>query len=304
MAYFVALDGGGTKTECWVANESRVLGQSSGPTVKLMNVGERAATPALRTIVREALGSAGVTGDSIAGTCFGLAGSSSEEVRQWARTTLRELVSGETIITGDEQIALDAAFRGGAGVLVIAGTGSHVTGRCASGKTVGAGGWGPVLGDEGSGTWIGLEAIRSCLRARDRGVETCLLREIQQAWGLEELGALVAKANLRERPDFASLTTVVAECAESGDALAQGVLDHAGEELATQVSLVISKMRAAECVPEDASRVAFTGSVLGKIPRVLRAMEEHLRAAWPEINVDANAVQPLEGALWRARQGK
>jgi N-acetylglucosamine kinase-like BadF-type ATPase len=160
-----------------------------------------------------------------------------------------------------------------------------------------------VLGDEGSGTWIGLEAIRACLRARDRGVESCLLREIQQTWQLEDLASLVARANMRERPDFALLTTVVANCAEDGDVLAQGVLDRAGEELATQVSLVISKMRAAGCSAEDASRVAFTGSVLGKIPRVLRAMDEHLRTAWPEIRVDANAVQSLEGALWRARQG-
>ena len=303
MRYFVALDGGGTKTECWVADESRVLGQSSGPTVKIMNVGEQAATAGLRTVVREALGAAGVTGDSIACTCFGLAGSSSAEVREWAEATLRELVSGEIIVTGDEQIALDAAFRGGPGVLVIAGTGSHVTGRCVDGTTVGAGGWGPVLGDEGSGNWIGLEAIRACLRARDRGVETCLLREIQQAWELDELGALVAKANLRERPDFGALTMIVADCAESGDALAQGVLAHAGEELAEQVSLVISKMRAAGC-GGDVSRIAFTGSVLGRIPRVLRAMDSHLRAAWPDIETDVSPVQPLEGALWRAKQGK
>lgn len=303
MAYFVALDGGGTKTECWIGDESRVLGQASGPTVKIMNVGEPAATANLRSIVREALASARIAGDSIACTCFGLAGSSSAEVCRWAETTLRELVSGSVIITGDEQIALDAAFHGGSGVLVIAGTGSHVTGRCADGSTVSAGGWGPVLGDEGSGTWIGLEAIRACLRARDRGVESCLLREIQQAWQLDHLSALVARANLRERPDFASLTTVVANCAEAGDALAQGVLDRAGEELATQVSLVISKMRAAGCAAEDAARVAFTGSVLGRIPRVLRAFDEHLRAAWPEISVDPAAVHPLEGALWRARRG-
>lgn len=302
MRYFVALDGGGTKTECWVADESRVLGQSSGPTVKIMNVGKDAATAGLRTIVREALGGAGITGDSIVCTCFGLAGSSSAEVRGWAEATLRELVSGEIVVRGDEQIALDAAFRGGPGVLVIAGTGSHVTGRCADGTTVGAGGWGPVLGDEGSGNWIGLEAIRACLRARDRGVETCLLREIQQAWGLEDLGALVARANQRGRPDFGALTTIVADCAESGDALAQGVLAHAGEELAQQVSLVISKMRAAGCAAGDGSRIAFTGSVLGRIPRVLRAMNAHLRAAWPEIETDTSPVQPLEGALWRARQ--
>jgi N-acetylglucosamine kinase-like BadF-type ATPase len=303
MTYFVALDGGGTKTECWVADESRVRGQASGPTVKIMNVGLQTATENLRTVVREALGSAGVPGDSIACTCFGLAGSSSAEVRVWAEETLRELVTGGIIIAGDEQIALDAAFHGGAGVLVIAGTGSHVTGRCGDGSTVGAGGWGPVLGDEGSGTWIGLEAIRACLRARDRSVESCLLREIQQAWELEDLPSLVAKANMRERPDFAQLTSIVANCADDGDALAQGVLDRAGEELAMQVSLVISKMRAAGCAAKDASHVAFTGSVLGRIPRVLRAMDAHLHATWPEISVDANAVQPLEGALWRARRG-
>lgn len=304
MAYFVALDGGGTKTECWVADEVRVLGQASGPTVKIMNVGEQTAAENLRSVVREALGAAGVTGDSIAHTCFGLAGSSSTEVQDWAKKTLSELVSGDLILSGDEQIALDAAFRGGAGVLVIAGTGSHVTGRCANGTTVGAGGWGPVLGDEGSGTWIGLEAIRASLRARDRGVETCLLREIQHKWQLDDLASLVARANLRERPDFAQLAGVVANCADEGDALAQGVLDRAGEELATQVSLVISKMRAAGCTDADGQRVAFAGSVLGKIPRVQRAMEEHLRAGWPEIRVDAVAVQPLEGALWRARHGR
>src|SRR5215469_12274607 len=154
MAFFVALDGGGTKTECWVADETRVRGQSSGPTVKIMNVGEQAATQNLRTIVREALGAAGVGGDSVVCTCFGLAGSSSTEVRRWAETALRELVSGGIIMTGDEQIALDAAFHGGAGVLVIAGTGSHVTGRCADGSTVGADGWGPVQSDKGSGMWI------------------------------------------------------------------------------------------------------------------------------------------------------
>lgn len=301
MAYFVALDGGGTKTECWVADEARVLGQASGPTVKIMNVGETAATERLRGIVREALGAAGVQGDKVARTCFGLAGISSSEVRRWAEETLRELVSGEIVIAGDEEIALDAAFHGGPGVLVIAGTGSHVIGRCSDGTRVSAGGWGPVLGDEGSGNWIGLEAIRACLRAQDRGVDSCMVREIQHEWGLDDLGALIAMANRRERPDFAGLTKIVAACASSGDALAQGVLEHAGQELAEQVSLVISKMRAGGCGAEDAARVAFTGSVLSNIPRVLQAMEERLHSTVPDLTVDTTAVQSLEGALWRAR---
>jgi N-acetylglucosamine kinase-like BadF-type ATPase len=301
MAYFVALDGGGTKTECWVADETRVLGRASGPTVKIMNVGEQTATERLHALVRQALEAAGVAGTAVTRTCFGLAGSSSSEVRRWAEATLRELLSGEILISGDEEIALDAAFHSGPGVLVIAGTGSHVTGRCADGTHVSAGGWGPVLGDEGSGNWIGLEAIRAGLRAQDRNIETCLLREIEQAWKVDALGELVARANLRERPNFAALTEVVATCAENGDTLAQGVLERAGQELADQVSLVISKMRAAGCAAEDIARIAFTGSVLEKIPRVLRSMEENLRASSPETVVDATPAQSLEGALWRGR---
>lgn len=303
MGYFVALDGGGTKTQCWVADETRVLGQASGATVKIMNAGEQVATERLIAVTREALASAGVAADAVTRTCFGLAGTSSSEVVRWAESTLRAVVSGEILILGDEEIAMEAAFRGGPGVLVIAGTGSHVMGRCVDGSRVSAGGWGPVIGDEGSGMWVGLEAIRASLRAKDRGVETCLLREIEEVWQVADLGALVAMANLRERPDFAALTQVVAQCAESGDALAQGVLERAGEELADQVSLVISKMRAAGCAGETVSRVAFTGSVLERIPRVLRSMDDHLRMSAPEIAVDTTAVQSLEGALWRARRG-
>src|SRR6202012_6255611 len=101
----------------------------------------------------------------------------------------------DLIIIGDEQIALDAAFRGGPGVLVIAGTGSNIVGRCADGTTHTAGGWGPMLGDEGSGHWIGVEAIKSALRAQDRGVETCMLKDIERHWGLYNQGELVAFAN-------------------------------------------------------------------------------------------------------------
>jgi N-acetylglucosamine kinase-like BadF-type ATPase len=163
-----------------------------------------------------------------------------------------------------------------------------------------------MLGDEGSGHWIGLEALRAGLRALDRDVETCLLREILGFWELGELdaglGLLVAKANHRSRPDFAELAGVVASCAEGGDALAISVLERAGEELAGQVRLVMSKMKAAGCEAGDVSRVAFTGSVLERIARVRRSMEEHLRIAMPEVEMGQSAAEPLEGALWRARK--
>lgn len=304
---FVALDCGGSRTQCWIADETRVLGRACCGTVKIMNVGQAVATHRLRDLVREAADDGGVDLNCVTRTCMGLAGFSIESVQRWADATLRSVVPGEILLCGDEEIALDAAFQRGPGVLVIAGTGSNVVGRCSDGSLVSAGGWGPMLGDEGSGYWIGLEAIRAGLRALDRDLETCLLREILSFWELgdldEGLGLLVAKANHRPRPDFAELAEVVASCAEGGDALAIGVLERAGEELAAQVRLVMSKMRAAGCAPADSSRVAFTGSVLGRIARVRRSMEEQLRVSMPDVEVSQEAVEPLEGALWRARQG-
>jgi glucosamine kinase len=303
MANFLAIDAGGTGTRCWVGDETRVLGRASSSTVKVMTVGEEIATARLKHVITDAARSAGVPLATIDRTCIGLAGNSSRDVCRWAEHTISCVVAGELIIVGDEEIALEAAVCGGPGVLVIAGTGSNVMGRCSDGRRVSAGGWGPILGDEGSGSWIGLEALRAGLRAKDRGVDTCLLREIEDFWELDDLGALVARANQKPRPDFAELCMVVARCAEQGDSLAMGVLDRAGQELAAQVSLVVSKMKAMSCKSSDYAQLAFTGSVLEKIPRVRRAMEEQLTAALPELQVAEKPVEPLEGAMWRARKG-
>jgi glucosamine kinase len=302
MAYFLGIDGGGTKTECWLADESKVLGKASTGSVKLMVVDEAVATERLQGLVRAVAADAGVALGDVAGTCIGLAGLSSDVVRAWAEETLRGVVGGRIVLCGDEEIAFDAAFGDGAGVLVIAGTGSNVMGQCSNGTRVSAGGWGPMLGDEGSGHWIGVEAIKTALRAQDRGVETCMLKDIESHWGLRSLGDLVAYANRRTRVEFAELAAVVAACAEKGDGLAIGVLERAGQELAEQVGLAVSKMHQAGCVAGDARLVEFTGSVLEKIPLVRRSMEAALRGSMPDVVVAEAAVEPLVGALRRARR--
>jgi glucosamine kinase len=309
MGLFLAIDAGGTKTECVLADEARELARGSAGTIKLMRVGEEVATARLRGLLKEVASKAGVSLGEVTRTCFGLAGVSSGAVRGWAQQVMRELVGGEVEVCGDEEIALDAAFRGGPGILVIAGTGSNAIGRGVDGRLVSAGGWGPVLGDEGSGFWIGLEAIRAALRAQDRiglgGAPTCLLRDIERAWGLGSVGELVAIANRRAGaegsvPDFATLAPVVAQCAEEGDALAAGILERAGEELAELVGLVFHTMVGAGGGAVEIG-VAYTGSVLGEIGRVRDAMVERLKVSVPVARARMGAVDALEGALWRAR---
>ena len=216
------------------------------------------------------------------------------------KESLTEQVGGTIEVCGDEEIALDAAFPGGAGVLVVAGTGSNIAGRTSAGVLVNAGGWGPALGDEGSGYWIGHSALKAALRAYDWGEPTMLLTKVMEFWGQPNLGEVVGYGNDTPAPDFSRLTPLVAECAEEGDAVCTKVLLDAGRFLADFALRAYRKVRVAE--PDGPPPAfAFTGSVLASIPMVREQMTESIRQALPTASIAREAVDPLEGALWRAR---
>lgn len=301
MAYFIGIDAGGTKTRCVLADETRILARAECGSIKLMRVGEEEATARLRGLLQQVEIAAEVSLQEVTRSCVGIGGFSIPAVQQWALMQMKSVVSGEVEICGDEEIALDAAFRGGPGILAVSGTGSIFVGRSADGTMYRAGGWGPVLADEGSGWWIGLEAVRSGFWAKDRGIETTLLTEVQNFWGLASLGEVIEMGNDRPGPDFAALVPVVVRCAERGDEMARAVLERAGVELAEEVALVAVKMKETSSENEGPIGVAYVGSILEHIALVRQAMITSLAESAPQTHVLNGAVNSLEGALWRAR---
>ena len=300
MGLYLAIDAGGTKTRCLLADEIKILGRAETGSVKLMRVSEAEASARLRAMLAEVSRTAGVSLGEVTQTCVGLAGLTIDAVREWAEREIGEVVSGGLLLVGDEEIALDGAFRGGPGILIIAGTGSNIMGRVEDGTMYHAGGWGPAIGDEGSGFWIGQEALRAGFWAKDRGVPTNLLTEIGEFWGASSLGEIVEMANARPGPDLPALAPIVTRCAEAGDELAIAVLDRAGAELAEQVALVALKMR--ESGGRRKIEAAYTGSVLEHISLVRSSMVATLKTSSPNVKVLEGAVDSLEGAIWRARQ--
>lgn len=301
MAYFLAVDAGGTKTRCVLADETRELARASTGTVKLMRVGEAEATARFRGLLQEVSASAGVDLKEVSQSCVGMGGVAIPAVQAWTMKMMGEMVGGELDLCGDEHIALDAAFKGGPGILLVAGTGVIVAGRSADGTMYGAVGFGPVLGDEGSGYWIGVEAIRAGLWAMDREMKTSLLPAILDFWGLKSVGDLLEKGNGQPGPDFAALCPLVVRCAENGDELAEAVLRRAGSELAEPAALMTIKMMETAEGADDEIGVAYTGSVLEHIALVRESMIAALQESAPRAKVLAGAVDSLEGALWRAR---
>jgi glucosamine kinase len=305
MAYFLAVDAGGTKTDVVLADETRELARVRTGTIKRLRTDAATATANLESALCELTAQTGISMRSITRTCVGTAGETVPLVKDWLRASLTERVSGELILLGDVEIALDAAFFGRSGVLAMAGTGSNVAGRACDGTLTTAGGWGPALADQGSGHRIGTEALRAMFLAKDEGRETSLLAGVLEFWQLGSLDLLVEFANRQPAPDFSRLTELVLRCAEQGDAVAASVLQCEGEALGYLVRLVVRRLQklSASLGSSKLPAIAFTGSILERVAPVRAALIAAVRAEFPAIEMREGVIDPIVGAVWRARSG-
>lgn len=303
MSFYLAIDAGGTKADYALVDENKTLARVRSGSIKRMRVDAEAAGRNLDEAMLELASLSGIDLRSVVRTCIGTAGETVPLVTDWLRQEISARVGGELLILGDVEIALDAAFPGQPGILVLAGTGSNLAGRVPEGKLLTAGGWGPVLADQGSGNRIGFEALRALFLAIDRDVETSLLPAVLDFWKLASIAELVAFANAAPSPDFSQLVRIVTDAAERGDAVAQSVLKQQGWELAQLVILLVCRMR--EYVNDESFTppVAFAGSILEKISLVRDALLETVQAHYPGLMFTDGIIDPLRGAIWRVRSG-
>jgi N-acetylglucosamine kinase-like BadF-type ATPase len=303
MAYFLAVDAGGTKTEFVLANEQRELARVRTGTIKRLRADEETTSRNLREGLQALELKSGISMRAIDRCCIGTSGETVPLVADWLRVSFAESVGGTLLLLGDVEIALDAYFHGQAGVLVLAGTGSNVAGRAGNGSILTAGGWGPAMADQGSGNFIGHEALRRGFLAIDQERPTRLLEVAMDTWKLPTLNALIEYANGEPAPKFSDLGPLVAQCALEGDAVAQEVLRQGGEDLAYLAGLLIERIRRRDGAAFALPQIAIAGSVLVQIASVREAMQQKLRAAYPQISFLETTAEPVSGALWRARSG-
>jgi N-acetylglucosamine kinase-like BadF-type ATPase len=305
MAYYLAVDAGGSKTEFLLAHESRELGRALTGTIKRVNADEETASNNLSEALADLERTTGIKMDAVSRTCVGTSGNTVPLVTDWLRQSFAQHVSGPLLLVGDVEIALDAAFFGGRGVLALAGTGSNVAARSANGEIFTAGGWGPILADQGAGHWIGIEGLRRGFLARDEGRPTGLLEAARRLWNLPSVDSLIEFANTQPPPRYGSqFAREVVACAEQGDAVAQEILVQGGVDLAYLVGILIERMRATEAGGFQLPAVAFAGSILARVARMRASIEQSLRSRYPGIAIIEEPVDPLRGALWRAVRGE
>lgn len=301
--YFLGLDIGGTKTACALADEHKILGRAKAGSAKVLRVGKAEAAVHLAEVLDAVSAESGVALAEVTASCIGTAGATVPDVTDWLREQMASRVGGTLTLVGDEVIALDAAFPGEQGILVVAGTGSIVIGRDSSGWTTIAGGWGPALGDEGSGCVLAQQALRGMFSAIDAGEEPLLLRRVLDHLGLQTRDDLVGVANALDF-SFASLMPVVVQAARDGDSVAQKTLKRGGEDLAGLVAHVIGRLAKEEPGIANGLKIASTGSILEHISEVSSTMQQTLLATYPRLEFVPGSVDSVKGALYRARLQK
>lgn len=275
--FVVGVDGGGSKTRAVILDsEEHVLGEGLAGPSNPLRVGIATAAAAVRDAVDKACSAASIKRHEIAAVGVGLAGVRREDIRARMREALSATLGIEQIeLVSDGYIALSGATDGQPGIVVIAGTGSICCGVNARGKRVCAGGWGPVVGDEGGGSWIARRALQAVAYESDgRGPQTSLTAAACAYFhvGLpEDLStAIYAPTITNER--IAGFGKHVIEAARAGDAVARGIIIEAGRELGRTTIAVIRKLH----MENERFQVAYVGGVFSAGELVIAPLREEI----------------------------
>ena len=295
-SYFLGFDGGGTKTECvLVDNEGHIVARATAGPSNPLRTGYTRAWFALSDAADAVLCHEKITANNIRGICAGLGGASRAGVATRVSSFFeRGYPHAQVRATTDLEIALEAAFGPGEGIILLAGTGSAAFGRDSAGRTARAGGRGPWFSDEGSAFDIGRQAVRAVALAEEhRGPATELSNRIF-AWnecpGWDLLLGAIAK-----NPDdvFPKTFRLVAELAEKEDSVAREILQAAAAALAELAGCATNELRwRNRDVP-----IAKVGGVYGRSKYFDAAIDEEIKKAVPRARFTPVEISPAEAAV-------
>ncbi len=300
MKYFLGVDGGASKTAALVIDESgKSLGTGLAGPSNHLRVGIETAARNIERAVNKAVVAADVATREIVWAYCGIAGADHPAHRQEIVDSLEIFFPrGNFTVDNDARIALTGAIGFGAGIVVIAGTGSVAFGRNDAGEEMRAGGWGPIIGDEGSGYFIARTGLSAILRAYDgRGKATLMTDLLRSEHHLEPRDLPRAiYAQTTHADDVARFATLVFDAAEAGDAVAQSILELSAQQLAMCVTAVARRLR----IVDDAFPVAYVGGVFKAGETLLAPLRAAINATSERATLQPPRHTPVEGAAQMA----
>lgn len=290
------IDSGATHTRAMITSVNGMkLGEGRGGPSNIFATGEKTAVQNLARAVNEALAASRLRKSAIA---VAIAGSASIDLDGEGGSSLSEalrarLAKARVRVVSDALIALEGALPGKPGVVVASGTGSIVLGRSPQGETLRTGGWGPLLGDEGSAQWVGQQALRAAARAVDgSGPATLLTSALSRAFGLRSFNRIidVVYRQPMKPAELGALAPLVTRAARRGDACALEIFRRAGEELAKQAAAAARRLRLKH------PAVSYQGSMFRCGRLILDPFAKGLHHLLPSATIAPPLLPPLGGA--------
>ncbi|MEL6150912.1 MAG: BadF/BadG/BcrA/BcrD ATPase family protein [Chloroflexota bacterium] len=264
---YLGLDGGGSTVRMGAyAEDMSAVGEvTHRNSVNPSTIGREPATARIHAAIRELLDNTGLSVGDIDAIGVGISGADTGHSREWLLQTLAVVLPGVAVTaSGDYEIALVAAHGERYGTLILSGTGSVAYGVNRAGRGHRVGGWGYYIGDEGSGYWLGMMALRHLAHVADGRAESSLLAEqVRMATGIDramdELIGWVYHSGGPRNQDMARLASVVLDCAEKGDAVARKLIAQAADDLYAHYTALVSTLDL-----EDAP-IGFAGGLLSSV---------------------------------------
>jgi N-acetylglucosamine kinase-like BadF-type ATPase len=296
----VGVDGGGTKCRAVVLDGSgKQLGEKVGESSNTKSIGEDKANENLRSTIEGALSAAGKSFSDVGSICLGMAGvdrpADKAILEKFVRTFLpqKDLI---ILIENDGIVAL-ASGTGGilSGVVVISGTGTITYGVLGN-ERLRCQGWGPLLGDEGGGSDMGLHCVKAVSRSVDGGRKTLMTDMVVKELKLEDAWGLIdwCYGDAFTFAKFAALAPIVLNAAKQGDDVALSILEQKAEAIVESIRIVAAKLQ----FPSNFSLVLAGGNLTHEDGKGLFSsiLQRKLRFAHPLANVVFPSVDPTVAA--------
>jgi N-acetylglucosamine kinase-like BadF-type ATPase len=301
--FVIGMDGGATKTAAMLSDlNGNVLAEETGGPSNPQVVGFETVAEVIVGLMEELSGRAGCKTSDVVTLVAGLAGAGREGDKDQVKTAIaleakkRKLALGGIGIETDGRIALEGAFKGKPGIIVIAGTGSFALAKDHKGATHRAGGWGRILGDEGSGYAIGRDGLNAVTKHLDRrGKPTLLTGLIDRKFGLSNHEKIIG-AIYRSSFDVSTVAPLVIEAAEAKDAECQRILNKATFELFEHVRVLVNRIEETKSARAKIP-VAFIGGLISNENVYRRILTQKITFSMPQVSVVLPEASPTYGAV-------
>ena len=303
MKYLIGIDGGGTKTKCIATDiKGKPVYETSGGPTNLLVCGLENVTKTIFNLLTDCIKNLNCSFENIEAIVTGTAGAGRDEDAERLKKHFLDFTASKNKqvknfkVVSDAIISLEGAFNGGTGSILISGTGSIMLGKDLNGNIHRVGGFGRVIGDEGSGYSIGKKGLTALSRFYDgRGESTLLSTLIANHYHISSGEKLIREVYTNDF-NVASLAEHVIYAAKKDDPVCVKIVDEETEELLLHIKTMKKKLK------QDAFNLCFEGSVITKDNFFSQALRKKIRSRFKDIKITEPEQSPLMGAILIAKE--